>query len=112
VLLDLTGTLSIQSIKIIDIGIYTITVSWTIPDYDPNNVCGPVMYRVTISGPDINDTDTTDTNMNTFTGLTPNTNYTITITPYNRAGDGMPNVTMVMTLPTGKAMPSYFFVPP
>ena len=97
------GTLSIQSIKITDIGIYTITVSWTIPDYDPNNVCGPVMYRVTISGPDINDTDTTDTIMYTFTGLTPNTNYTITITPYNSAGEGTPEIEVVMTMmPTGE----------
>ena len=99
-----TGPPTTPTIIDTDIGISTITISWTVLGYDPDNVCGPVMYRVTISGPDINDTDTTDTNMYTFTGLTPNTNYTITITPYNSAGDGTPNTTMGMTLPTGKAI--------
>ena len=94
------------------VGVKIITISWTNATDDPSNVCGPVMYIVTITGPGFDQTNTTNSNINTFTGLTPNTNYTITITPYNRAGDGMPNVTMVMTLPTGKAMPSYFFVPP
>ena len=97
----LTDMSPTPTITVNDVGPSIITISWTIPDYDPDNVCGPVMYRVTISGPDINDTDTTDTTMNTFTRLTPNTNYTITITPYNSAGDGTPNTTIEMTLPTG-----------
>ena len=82
----------------------TISVSWTISSNDPDNVCGPVMYKVTISGLDINNTSTTDTNMNTFTGLIPNTNYTITISPYNNAGDGLPDTDLVMTMPTGKTL--------
>jgi len=110
-LLHLTGTPSIQNIKITDIGIYNIAILWTVPDYDPNNVCGPVMYRVTISGPDVNDTDTTVTNMNTFTGLTPNTNYTISITPYNSAGDGTPEIKVAMTMiPTGKILAIAFIL--
>ena len=80
----------------------TITISWTIPDYDPDGVCGSVMYRVMISGPDISETTTTNINMTSFTGLAPNTIYTITVTPYNEAGDGTPNNVDVMTLPTGK----------
>ena len=96
-----TGPPPTPTITATDIGLITITISWTIPDYDPDNVCGPVTYRVTISGPDINDTDTTDANMITFTRLTPNTNYTITIAPYNSAGGGTPNMTMVMIRPTG-----------
>ena len=55
-----------------------------------------------ISGPDISETTTPNANMNSFTGLTPNTIYTITVTPYNNAGDGTPNSVVVMTLPTGK----------
>ncbi|XP_065917043.1 uncharacterized protein [Dysidea avara] len=78
----------------------TITVSWTNSNSDPNNVCGPVMYKVTISGPGVNNTDITNTKMNTFTGLTPNTEYTITITPFNDAGDGLSDVVVVMTMPT------------
>ena len=97
------------TITVTDVGLNTITISWTIPDYDPDNVCGSVMYKVTISGLDqINTTGT----MFTFTGLTPNTNYTITITPYNSAGDGTPEIEVVMTLPTGKARPNYFSAPP
>ena len=79
----------------------TITISWTIPDYDPDGVCGSVMYRVMISGPDINETNA---NMDLFIGLTPNTMYTITVTPYNNAGDGTPNSLEEMTLPTGKGL--------
>jgi len=60
------------------------------------------VYKVTISGSDINDTDTTNANTITFTGLTPNTNYTITVTPYNKAGDGTPKIKLVMTMPTGR----------
>jgi len=41
-----------------DIGMTTVTISWTIPDYDPDDVCGSVMYRVMISGPNINETKT------------------------------------------------------
>ena len=40
--------------------------------------------------------------MKIFTGLIPNTNYNITITPYNNAGDGLPDTDLVMTMPTGK----------
>jgi len=55
-----------------------------------------------MSGPDVNDTeDNTSDNMYVFTGLTPNTIYTITVTPYNNAGDGTPNSLEEMTLPTG-----------
>ena len=79
----------------------TFTVSWTNLSDDPANVCGTVMYKVTISGPDINNTSTTNTNMKIFTGLIPNTNYNITITPYNEAGDGVPNSIDVMAMPTG-----------
>ena len=79
----------------------TITISWTIPDYDPDGVCGSVMYRVMISGPDINETNI---NMNSFTGLTPNTIYTITVTPYNEAGRGTPSNVEIMTLPTGNSL--------
>ena len=89
-------------ITVADIGMNTITVSWTNSNSDPNNVCGPVMYKVTISGPGVNNTDITNTKMNTFTGLTPNTEYTITITPFNDAGDGLSDVVVVMTMPTGK----------
>ena len=80
-----------------------ITISWTITDYDPGNVCGTVLYRVKISGLDFNGMDTTSADMYTFTGLTPNTNYTITVTPYNNAGDGTPASIEMMTMPTGKS---------
>ena len=93
-----TGILPTLSITVSNIGMNTITTLWTNSSNDPENVCGPVMYRVIISGSDINDTNTTNNNMNTFTGLIPNTNYTITITPYNEAGDGPPNNIEVMGL--------------
>jgi len=86
------------SITVTEIGMNTITISWTNSSSDPDNVCGPVMYKVTISGSDINNTNTTNTNMNTFTGLIPNTNYTITIMPYNEAP---PDSIEVITMPTG-----------
>jgi len=95
----------ISTITVTGIGMTTINLSWTIPEYDLDGVCGSVMYRVMISGPNINDMEnTTSNNMYMFTGLTPNTNYTITITPYNNAGNGAPNSVEVMTLPTGKSL--------
>ncbi|XP_065917120.1 protein sidekick-2-like isoform X2 [Dysidea avara] len=98
--LTVIGTAPTPPITDIDIEMNNITISWTITDYDPGNVCGTVLYRVKISGLDFNGMDTTSADMYTFTGLTPNTNYTITVTPYNNAGDGTPASIEMMTMPT------------
>ncbi|XP_065917101.1 protein sidekick-1-like isoform X2 [Dysidea avara] len=90
----------VPTITVTHIGMTTITISWAIPEYDPDNVCGSVMYRVMISGLDFNDMNITSADMYTFIGLNPNTNYNITVTPYNNAGDGTPNSTEMMTMPT------------
>ncbi|XP_065917154.1 uncharacterized protein [Dysidea avara] len=96
--LTIIGTPSAPAITISVVRLRSFTILWTISDNKNNNVCGPVMYKVTISEPSV--TNTTRDNMYTFTGLTPNTNYTITVTPYNNAGDGTPASIIVMTNPT------------
>ena len=72
------------------------TVSWSPPSSDP--VCGPVSYNVTISPSDgVMMMRTTNTFYN-FTGLTPGTNYIVTVSGINMAGIGESNMITVSTL--------------
>ena len=82
------------TITVSGIGLDTITTTWTISDYD-RDVCGPLEYNVT--GPLVSITSTGDS-MITYIGLSPNTSYTITVTPNNSAGHGQSASTVVKTL--------------
>ena len=69
------------------------TISWTTPQDHVDNVCGAVMYSVTLDG--IINT-TTMTNI-TYTGLSHATDHTVIVTPYNNAGEGTSANITVMT---------------
>jgi len=79
------------------IGLNTITTTWTISDYD-QDVCGLLEYNVTISDPLIISSTSTGDSLITYTGLSPNTSYTITVTPNNSAGHGQSASIVVKTL--------------
>ena len=65
--------------------------------------CGPVSYSVTISSDGVIMTTimTTDTSYD-FTGLTPGTNYNVSIEPSNMAGSGQAYTKIIRTAPNGK----------
>ena len=65
--------------------------------------CGSVSYRLTISsdGMMIMMMMITDTSYN-FTGLTPGTDYTVSIEPSNMAGSGQAYTEMIRTAPICK----------
>ena len=75
-----------SNISINDICLTYTTVSW-IP-FSSSPECGSVSYDVRISPSNgVTIINVTDTSYN-FTGLTPNTNYSVTIFGVNKAGDG------------------------
>ena len=64
--------------------------------------CGPVSYTLTISSDGtMTMENTTDTYYN-LTGLTPETNYTISIQPSNSAGSGQAYTDTIRTAPKSK----------
>ena len=65
--------------------------------------CGPVSYTVTISsdGMMMMMIITTDTSHD-FTGLTPETDYTVSIEPSNMAGSGQAYTGIIRTAPNSK----------
>ena len=69
-------------------GCLSIITSWDPFTSDP--VCGPVSYDVTISPSDgVTMIRINDTSYN-FTGVTPDNNYTVTVTGRNYVGVGEP----------------------
>ena len=99
-----TGPPSSLTITIDDIRLDSFTISWTVIA-DVNNVCGPVMYNVTLDNDVTNTTlmtiTTSMTNI-TYDGLNDTTNYTVVVVPYNNAGPGTPaNVTVYTLSPSG-----------
>ena len=64
--------------------------------------CGPISYNVTMSSSDgMIMILTTDTSYN-FTGLTPGTDYTVSIEPSNMAGSGQAYTQTIRTAPNSK----------
>ena len=63
--------------------------------------CGQISYNVIISPSDVMIMMTTDTSYN-FTGLTPGTDYTISIEPSNMAGSGQAYTGRIRTAPNSK----------
>ena len=93
-----TGPPSSLTITIEDIRLDSFTISWTVIA-DVNNVCGPVMYNVTLD-----DDETIITSMTniTYDKLNDTANHTVVIVPYNNAGPGTPaNVTVYTLRPSG-----------
>jgi len=66
----------------------SFVVQWSKPSSDP--VCGPVQYIVTVStgGRMINNSTVSQTNC-TVTGLSPNTEYRVSVTAVNNGGNGI-----------------------
>ena len=84
-----------------DIRLDSFTISWTVTA-DINNVCGPVMYNVTL---DDSVTNTTSLTNITYSGLNDTTNYTVVVVPYNNAGQGIPaNITVTTLIPSGQTI--------
>ena len=98
-----TGAPATTTIIVTDVQLTNFTISWTVPEVDTNNnMCGPVMYNVTISGFLFINVTSIGSNTSSFIGLTPNTSYIIIVIPYNSAGNGPPASTVVTTLvPSG-----------
>ena len=93
-----TGPPSSLTITVDDIRLDSFNISWTVIA-DVNNVCGPVMYNVTL---DDDVTITTSMTNITYDGLNDTTNYTVVVVPYNNAGPGTPaNVTVYTLSPSG-----------
>ena len=79
-------------------------ISWT--PSSGHSVCGPVSYDVNVSPSDgVLLIRITDTSYN-FTGLTPDTNYTVTVAASNMAGVGESDMTMFYTVTMTEAVPS------
>ena len=84
-----------------DIRLNSFTISWTVTA-DVNNVCGPVMYNVTL---DDSVTNTTSLTNITYSGLNDTTNYTVVVVSYNNAGLGIPaNITVTTLIPSGQTI--------
>jgi len=84
----------VDGIRVCDASYYksSAAVTWSPSSGDP--VCGPVSYNVTISPSDgVMMVRITNTFYN-FTGLTPGTNYTVTVAGINMAGIGESNMIM------------------
>ena len=95
-----TGPPSSPPIRDEDIRLDRFTISWTIVS-DVNNVCGPVMYNVTLVDDGV--TNTTSMTNITYSGLNHTTNYTVVVIPYNNAGLGTPaNITGTTLIPSGQ----------
>ena len=79
-------------------------VSWSLSSSDI--VCEPVSYDVTISSSDGEMMMNINNTFYNFTGLTPGTNYTVTVAGINMAGVGESN-TATFHIPTiAEAIPS------
>ena len=79
----------------------SFTISWTVTP-DINNVCGPVMYNVTLDNGVTNITSMTNI---TYSGLNHTTDYTVVVIPYNNAGPGTPaNITVTTLIHSGQNM--------
>ena len=76
-------------IKVEDI---RLTISWIVIPADVNNVCGPVLYRVTrFSGAHDHVINFTSMTNITYSGLRRyTTNYTVVVVPYNKIGQDIP----------------------
>jgi len=97
---------SVSSITVGETCLKTSTIiSWT--PFSSNPVCGPVSYDVTISSSDgvMTMMNITNTFYN-FTGLTPGTNYTVTVAGINEAGAGESNTTTFYIPTMAEAVPS------
>ena len=77
-------------------GCFSATVSWDPVNSDP--VCGPVSYGLTISSSDgVVVMNTTIQTSYSFTGLTPDSDYTVAVAGVNDAGMGEP-VRMIVSV--------------
>lgn len=77
----------------------SFTLTWTVPQPDIDEVCGPVQYNVTM---DDNTTTITMASV-TYSGLNDTTAYTIIVTPFNDAGSSPPaNITVTTLTPSGE----------
>ena len=94
-----TGPPSINSITS-EICLTDIMMSWNV--MSDLMACGPASYIVTISSDGMMMMiDTTETSYH-FTGLTPRTDYTVSIEPSNRAGRGQAYNETIRTAPNSK----------
>ena len=92
-----TGTPSPVTNVATNIHLNGILISWDHVTSDP--VCGSVSYDVTISSSDgVIMTVTTYGTSYSFTGLTPDTSYTVTVAGRNDAGVGESGILTVITL--------------
>ena len=89
-----TGPPRSPIIRVEDIRLDSFTISWTVI-HDVNDVCGPLMYNVTL---DNGVTNTTSMTNFTYSGLSHTTDYTVVVIPYNNAGPGTPANIIVTTL--------------
>ena len=96
-----TGPPRSPIIRVEDIRLDSFTISWTVI-LDVNNMCGPVIYNVTL---DNGVTNTTSMSNFTYSGLNHTTNYTVVVIPYNNAGSGTPaNITVTTLIASGQNM--------
>ena len=101
------GPPSAPIITVDDVTLDSCTISWTVTP-DISNVCGPVMYNVTLDG----DTDATSMTNFIYSGLNDTTNYTVIVTPYNNARAGTPaNITVTTLVPSGQNICRYIMWP-
>ncbi|XP_065914929.1 adhesion G protein-coupled receptor L3-like [Dysidea avara] len=110
IVLNVTGTPSPVTNVATNIHLNGILISWDHVTSDP--VCGSVSYDVTISSSDgVIMTVTTYGTSYSFTGLTPDTSYTVTVAGRNDAGVGESGILTVITLshsPTPCRYPAYY----
>ena len=86
------------TITVQDVRLDSFTISWAVIA-DANNVCGPVMYNVTL---DDSVTNTTSLTNITYSGLNDATNYTVVVVPYNNVGLGISaNITVTTLISSG-----------
>ena len=94
-----TGPPSINSVNS-ETCLNDIMLSWSV--ISDLRACGPVSYNLTISSDGMmmimNTTDT----FYSFTGLTPRTDYTVSIEPSNIAGSGDTYTETIRTAPNSK----------
>ena len=81
----------INTLTVNDICSDSFTVSWTSTSNETE-----ISYNVMLSPP--SQSLTTMNNYNNFTGLTPNTNYSVTVVASSSLGSGVPMAIVVTTL--------------
>ena len=97
-LLYSTGPPGSPTVTVSEVGVDSFTLTWTVPQPDIDEVCGPVQYNVTM------DSITTTMTMAsiTYSELNHTTAYTIIVTPFNNAGSSPPaNITVTTLTPSG-----------